>query len=474
MNSFHPYKDFLKNANIYTADSTAFTKQLSHNQFSLSALPPKYRKRYQVNSNPTKRLQRTSNKKRTLINTNNDFRFESKRSVKDSRNFIPSLFPIPKKSDVQEKTIYKKKYGKEDDPIILSSSPSSSRSPSPLPHSKPSYIGKPFLSSTTTKSFATATEKKPKFLFIDNKKFHIDQSKLQPVKHSQTDVLIKQLEKVQLDIHKSVDKFTSLQQKQQETRQRIINEKKDEERKRKIRLIDNAPKILENKNDFLILSDEFWKESKQIVNGVIIPPKFQVDDNEILSKDLRTLKNGEWLNDEIINSYLTLICNRSKKKSNLPSCYHFNTFFYTNLRDKGYNSVRRWTRRINVFKFDIIIVPLHLHVHWVLAIIDNRIKTIKIYDSFSGDNTKAGQLLFQYLISEMKDKLKTDLNKDEWKVHIYPKDVPQQSNSYDCGVFLCKNADFLARDAKLIFNQDHIPYFRTRMCHEIMKKQLLS
>ena len=46
-------------------------------------------------------------------------------------------------------------------------------------------------------------------------------------------------------------------------------------------------------------------------------------------------------------------------------------------------------------------------------------------------------------------------------------------NGSDCGMFACKFAEYLSRDAALSFTQEHMPYFRRRMVYEIVTKTLL-
>ena len=48
--------------------------------------------------------------------------------------------------------------------------------------------------------------------------------------------------------------------------------------------------------------------------------------------------------------------------------YAFNTFFYPKLMSGGHAAVRRWTRKVDVFSFDYILVPVHLGVHWCLSV----------------------------------------------------------------------------------------------------------
>lgn len=58
---------------------------------------------------------------------------------------------------------------------------------------------------------------------------------------------------------------------------------------------------------------------------------------------------------------------RSKEKG-FPSVHAFNTFFFTKLKTAGYQAVKRWTKKVDVFSVDILLVPIHLGVHWCLAV----------------------------------------------------------------------------------------------------------
>uniref|UniRef100_A0A803XK66 Ubiquitin-like protease family profile domain-containing protein n=1 Tax=Meleagris gallopavo TaxID=9103 RepID=A0A803XK66_MELGA len=179
-------------------------------------------------------------------------------------------------------------------------------------------------------------------------------------------------------------------------------------------------------------------------------------------EDIQTLDNFQWLNDEVINFYMNLLMERGKKE-NYPSVYAFNTFFYPKLLSEGYRAVKRWTRNVNLFKQHIILVPIHLRSHWTLVV------------------SHAGFLFFlieelsgQYLQEESWEKRKVKLSLSEWTLHsMKPHEIPQQSNGSDCGVFMCKYADYVCRDKPITFTERDMPYFRKRMVWEIIHQQLL-
>lgn len=70
---------------------------------------------------------------------------------------------------------------------------------------------------------------------------------------------------------------------------------------------------------------------------------------------------------QVINFYMNLLVERSKAP-NLPSVHTYNTFFFVKLRSAGYSAVRRWTKTIDIFSMDILLVPVHLGMHWCLSV----------------------------------------------------------------------------------------------------------
>ena len=87
-----------------------------------------------------------------------------------------------------------------------------------------------------------------------------------------------------------------------------------------------------------------------------------------------------------------MIVARSKEEDDLPTIYTMDTFFLTRLMRSGYDGVKSWTRKMDIFSYDIIFVPVHLiskakngRDHWCLAVINLKEKSINFYDSMSSD-----------------------------------------------------------------------------------------
>ena len=64
---------------------------------------------------------------------------------------------------------------------------------------------------------------------------------------------------------------------------------------------------------------------------------------------------------------MTLVMERSKSGS-MPKVYSFNTFFYPKLMSGGHSALKRWTRKVDLFAHDVILIPVHLGMHWCLAV----------------------------------------------------------------------------------------------------------
>ncbi|XP_068194936.1 sentrin-specific protease 2 isoform X2 [Antennarius striatus] len=211
--------------------------------------------------------------------------------------------------------------------------------------------------------------------------------------------------------------------------------------------------------------------------NVVLSAAFKL---RITQRDLSTLQEGSWLNDEVINFYLSLVMERSSGQAAALKVYSFSTFFFPKLQsgggvqEGGHAAVRRWTKAVDLFFHDLILVPLHLGVHWAMAVIDFNSKTVKSYDSMDQRHDDICRILLLYLQEEHKIKKGRELDSSKWTVgSLRATEIPQQRNGSDCGVFVCKYADYIAKGRPLTFKQCHMPLFRKLMIWEILNQKLL-
>ena len=231
-------------------------------------------------------------------------------------------------------------------------------------------------------------------------------------------------------------------------------------------------------------------EEEEATVDVYLHPSPGADESQIISElnnipvtreKVLCLQPREWLNDEVINFFMELLKARAAAAAELPNCHFFNTLFYATLngpRGYDYPGVQRWTRRVDLFAQNLLICPIHCHGdHWTLALVNFYDKRLEYFDSLGGGDDGVLAHLRHYLQDESIDKRKVAWDDAGWTDHSWtPRrdGIPQQRNGYDCGVFMCKTADYLSQDARLNFSQDDMDYFRRRLVLEIKRKALLD
>jgi Ulp1 family protease len=99
----------------------------------------------------------------------------------------------------------------------------------------------------------------------------------------------------------------------------------------------------------------------------------------VREQDAHRLNEGEYLNDTIIEFYLRYLRQNSEIVT-FPSTYFYNTFFYNQMKRKddkssggefGYEKIKKWTKNVDIFNFEYLVVPICEAMHWYLAIIYN-------------------------------------------------------------------------------------------------------
>ncbi|KAM4739387.1 uncharacterized protein FYW61_003866 [Anableps anableps] len=177
-------------------------------------------------------------------------------------------------------------------------------------------------------------------------------------------------------------------------------------------------------------------------------------------EDLGTLEDQNWLNDQIINMYGELIMDVAEQK-----VHFFNSFFYKQLVAKGYDGVKRWTKKVDLFSKWLLLIPIHLEIHWSLIAVTMATKTISYYDSQGIVFRHTTNNIMKYLQSEAREKKQAAFQKG-WKIAII-KGIPQQKNDSDCGVFVLEYCRRLSMKQPLLFSQNNMPQIRKRIYKEL-------
>lgn len=181
----------------------------------------------------------------------------------------------------------------------------------------------------------------------------------------------------------------------------------------------------------------------------------------------KRLRPGRWLNDECINMFLSYL-----ESTECPVHTLFmSTFFKDKLLTGEPPRVRavltKKLKRLGVpfSKIAQILIPCNPQGnHWTLVSIRTDLKTILYYDSFSSSSSFVKDCLNWVEIVHVDEGLPFD--RTEWT--IGPGDSPEQTNGYDCGVFVCTAALFLRADLPLDYSAEQMPRIRQHLARTIL------
>ncbi|CAH8650186.1 unnamed protein product [Heterobilharzia americana] len=166
------------------------------------------------------------------------------------------------------------------------------------------------------------------------------------------------------------------------------------------------------RDDLIILSDEStgdWVQNVQCAaqsNSTVLPtncgddsfkfdykPPGSTDSVTLTDNDIACLIPGGLINDAIINFYLKYLYFEQLTESQKQATYLFNVFFYSRLASCNPSShpvtpgipkssetanqtilvqhanVAKWTRRVDLFSKDYIIIPINESAHWFLGLV---------------------------------------------------------------------------------------------------------
>ncbi|KAJ5573757.1 uncharacterized protein N7459_008184 [Penicillium hispanicum] len=101
---------------------------------------------------------------------------------------------------------------------------------------------------------------------------------------------------------------------------------------------------------------------------------------EVSVEDRDRLRADEFLNDNLIGFYMRFLQDHLERtnKEAAKKVYFFNSYFFATLsntrrsgRGINYEGVEKWTRNVDLFTYDYVVVPINQNAHWYVAIICN-------------------------------------------------------------------------------------------------------
>lgn len=112
----------------------------------------------------------------------------------------------------------------------------------------------------------------------------------------------------------------------------------------------------------------------------LIYPRFGKKKAEVNAQDLERLGDNEFLNDNLIGFYIRFLQDHLERRNKEAAkrVYFFNSYFFATLtnwprskRAINYEGVQKWTRHVDIFSHDYVVVPINENAHWYVAIICN-------------------------------------------------------------------------------------------------------
>ncbi|KMZ56378.1 hypothetical protein ZOSMA_96G00540 [Zostera marina] len=212
--------------------------------------------------------------------------------------------------------------------------------------------------------------------------------------------------------------------------------------------------------------------NKQKEVTIYYPTRNHPECVEICYSDITCLDPRSYLSSTIMNFYIQYLQKPTFPIGRSKGEYHFfNTYFYSKLEEAvsskiGKNArfakLRRWLKGVNIFQKAYVFLPIHGKLHWSLVIICIPAKeeesgpVILHLDSLGVHDTK---LIFEnierYLIEEW-----GQIEQDAFSLPNFPISecllprivkkkimVPQQTNEYDCGLFVLYFIERFIEDA---------------------------
>lgn len=140
----------------------------------------------------------------------------------------------------------------------------------------------------------------------------------------------------------------------------------------------------------------------------------------IRADDIKRLSSKEWLNDKIIENYLSIICNVFLGYAFLSTDFARPTILARN--------PSRWLEKIQLDKSKFLYIPVNTGGHWILAFLDIEKRILSCYDSMLDQNIELDPI-----VDDISDALQKSLN---IKIKVKREWCPQQRNFSDCGVYI--------------------------------------
>ena len=133
----------------------------------------------------------------------------------------------------------------------------------------------------------------------------------------------------------------------------------------------------------------------------LVYPKIGKKRETVDFADLERLDDDEFLNDNLIGFFLRYLEHYMERRipETAKKIYFFNSYFYERLthgtkgkKSINHEGVQKWTRAIDIFSRDFVVVPVNESLHWYVAIICNLSNLPRKLDESDNEENEEGHL----------------------------------------------------------------------------------
>ena len=179
----------------------------------------------------------------------------------------------------------------------------------------------------------------------------------------------------------------------------------------------------------------------------------------LCERSIGSLRPKTWLWGEPIQAYLNLYAQNS---------YHtlvLSPYLPYELGEKGVDEVlKSWRGTLSKITKEKtqILVPIQLGVHWTLCVLD-RSKTLMTYYDGHLEEPEHMMILLSSLF------VKAGIIPTNAKF-LYEKDIPVQTNDFDCGIFIAQYGRCIIEGKPFNFHENDMEDIRRSMLYKILRK----
>ena len=225
------------------------------------------------------------------------------------------------------------------------------------------------------------------------------------------------------------------------------------------------------KNTSSLISIDKFAEEKSLYTAmekILNDSGNRFEDNKlyVTREDFLHLKDGEWLNDVIINAFGKLLNDHCDDKI---------FFFGTHFKDLQKQQAENFLNKHHLTNIHTnLVFPINENHHWFTLVVQASKRLLCTYDSLQNEpsasttksidgvpETKIIKLISEYF----------NIPKDGWKHDL--KQCPQQPNSNDCGIHTCMHMYALGMKSKLEYNSKCMKGLRAYVFHCITEEKII-